>query len=228
MLAGWAVTDVVLDLISASAISRALSADGFSKDATVGRQRRPYEPLARTGGFRVTQGPRWRVEVWQRAADAPERAAVYAGMTATLTGRGYRVEHNAEVVRDELRVTRLRAPTAGEWAVLDRLAGSPLMLEAPQLREAYESGTEGLSADVLDALHRSGLLAIGTSIPTLRDPRLDTRPISACVLSLSAAGVALLVRRNEARQARAMWAVIAPDQRDGEPPPLLTCDPARR
>jgi hypothetical protein len=81
---------------------------------------------------------------------------------------------------------------------------------------------------VLGALHRSGLIDIGTSFPLLRDPGSTTYPQHGRVVSLSDAGLELLIRRNKARDARGMWALIDPKHRSTEAPPLLDGDPGQR
>lgn len=216
--------DVVLDLIAAGAVSRALTADGFPKDQKVGRQSRPFEPLLRSGGFRTSQGQRWRVEVWHRGDD---RDDVYERMTKALAGRGYEAERETTTGRDALAVIRRRPATAEEWAALDLLAGRPLMLEALKLRTVLETGTADITADVLAALYRSDLIAISTSFPLVRDPGSVTHPENGRVLSLSSDGLKLLIRRNQARQARGLWALIAPEHRETDPPPLMAGDTGR-
>jgi hypothetical protein len=215
------VTDVVLDLISAGAVSKALSAAGFAKDEKIGRQSRPFEPLLRTGGFRTSQDQRWQVEVWHRGDD---RDDAYERMTEALSRRGYQVERRVQPGRDELLVTRRRPPTAEEWMALDLLAGRPLMLDSQRLRTTFEAGTEAITADVLTALHRSGLVGISASFPLMRDPDSGTHPEYGSVVSLTTEGLKLLIRRNQARQARGVWALIAPEHRGGDRPPLLAGD----
>lgn len=220
--------DVVLDLISAGAVSRALSAAGYAKDAKIGRQRRPFEELLRTGGFRASQDLPWRVEIWQRQSDEQARVQTYAAMAETLTGHGYHIEASGQPARaGALNITRLRPPTPTEWDALEQLAGSPLILTAPQVRDAHTAGAGSIAADVLAAMNRSGLTEVRRSFPMLRDPESDTQPEHGSVLSLSDAGVALLIRRNRARAARAMWAFIAPGHKESEPPPLLAGDIGR-
>lgn len=222
------MADVVLDLIAAGAVSKSLSAAGFTKDAKIGRQSRPYEALPRTGGFRARQELPWRVEVWQRQSDEQARAATYAKMTEALAERGYSVEPSAQPARaGALNITRLRPPTPTEWDALEQLAGSPLMLTAPQVRHAHTDGVGGIAADVLVALNRSGLTEIRRSFPMLRDPESDTQPEYGSVLSLSDVGLALILRRNKARATRGMWAFIAPEHKDAEPPALLAGDTGR-
>lgn len=222
------MTDVVVDLISAGSVSKALAAAGFTKDAKVGRQSRPFEPLARTGGFRARQALPWRVQVWQRQGDEQAREQTYTRMGQALTGLGYQVERDTQPVSaGALLLTRLRPPSAQEWAALDLLAARPLILDAAQLRDAFNSGTKQIPAEVLAALHRSELIEIGKRFPLLRWPESDTHPEYGSLLSLSSASLALLIRRNKARQARGLWALIAPEHRDTDPPPLLAGDTGR-
>jgi hypothetical protein len=140
-----AVADVVLDFIAAGAVSKVLAEAGFTKDQKVGRQSRPYEALPRTGGYRATQGPRSRVEVWYRTREGEDRAEVYAQMTKTLTERGYQAERDTTSGRDGLMVTRRRPPTALEWGALDLLAARPMMLEVSRSCERpWSEGPEKL------------------------------------------------------------------------------------
>lgn len=220
------MTDPVLDLVNPAAISRTLSAAGFTRDETIGRQQRPFEPLAHTGGFRVRQATGWRAEIWIRQRDEQARANTYTRITEALTGRGYHVQVSDQPGHGgALMVNRYRPLTPEEWWALDHLAGAPQILSAEQLRAATRTGLPGVPVAAFSALHRSGLIALGPRIPVLSSPASDVQRHSANVISLSGAGMDLLIARNQARQARSMWRLIAPQHREAEPPPLMAGDP---
>ena len=220
------MSNAVLDLLNPAALSRMLSAAGFMRDTTIGTQARPFEPLMRTGGCRVRQDVPWRVEVWVRRSDEQDRAETYARISEALTDRGYQVERSDQPGHDgALMVTRYRPLTAEEWWALDRLAAEPRILNAEQLQAATRTGLPGVPADAYNALYRSQLIALGPRIPVLSSPDFDVQRRSAHAISLTPAGADLLIARNQARQARSMWRLIAPQHREAEPPPLLAGDP---
>lgn len=219
----------VLEILSPAAVSRQLSEAGYQRDETIGRQSRPFEPLGRSGGFRVKQNLGWTVEVWLRDSDEQSRASTYAQITNTLTERGYRVRPNGQPGRAAgLTVERGRLLNAGEWAALEHLARSPLILPAAQVREVQRTGTPdgAISAEAFSALARSDLIEASGPHRVLRDPDTGTHADHVRLVSLTADGMALLLARNQARVSRAMWRLIAPGNREDEPPPFLAGDPA--
>jgi len=173
--------EVVAATVSAPAVSRRLSRLA-PRSAKVGLGR-PFKASPRTTGFRVTQRTVWEVEVWWRAsadADPAASEAVYEGLTEELTGSGF------DVARQEkdpgLRVTRLREPTAAEWAVLGAVAPRPVDCDR-------NGATEQIAAADVYPLVHSGLLTL-IRYPLVRNSPWE--PATAYMLALAGPGCTLL------------------------------------
>lgn len=184
---------VVADTVSASALSRRLSR--LAPRSTKVGLGRPFKASPRTTGFRVTQRTTWAVEVWWRApADADPAAveAVYAGLTEELTGAGFDVDRQ-EKDDPGLRVTRMREPTAAEWAVLGAVAPHPVDCDR-------HGATKQIAAEDAYALVHSGLLTL-IRYPLVRNDPWE--PAMAYLLALAGPGAALLetLRRHEPEKA---------------------------
>jgi len=225
------MTAPVLDLINPSTVSRLLHDAGLQRNETIGSQRRPFDPLPRTGGYRVRQtGAAHAVEVTVYYAETSARAQAYAEATAALAAAGYDVAPTPQPnPLDALTVSRRRAPTLAEWAALEDLGGRPRIVAPGGMHEVPRRGLDGIPADVVAALWRSELAAMTSRVPMLLWPDSDVRREGdACVIGLTAAGVTLLTERNKARRARADWALIGREHRwPPEAPALLDGDPGR-
>lgn len=219
----------VLELINPSAVSRILRRAGLQRDETIGAQTRPYEPLPRTGGYHVRQdGPPWYVEVIVYRADRTARTAEYQQITTALAAARYELAPTAQPRAHSLTVSRRRPPTPAEWAALEDLAQRPRIAAPEAVHAAPRAGLDGIPPDVFAALRRSDLAAIVATVPIMRTPDSDDRRDRGSVIGLTDAGTDLLIARNKARSVRAMWGLIAPENRwPKERPALLDGDPGR-